>query len=51
MPAGLTPRRFPPPWTVNEGVFHFEQTRLDNARQISRLNRVVRVGDHDSAEE
>ena len=23
-------------------VFHFEQTHLDNARQISRLNRVVR---------
>jgi hypothetical protein len=23
-------------------VFHFEQTNLDNARQISRLNRVVR---------
>jgi hypothetical protein len=25
-------------------VFHFEQTSLDNARQISRLNRIVRQG-------
>jgi len=25
-------------------VFHFEQTHLDNARQISRLNRVGRQG-------
>jgi hypothetical protein len=25
-------------------VFHFEQTLLDNARQICRLNRIVRQG-------
>jgi hypothetical protein len=33
------------------GVFHFEQTLLDNARQIFRLNRIAEAGAHDSAEE
>jgi hypothetical protein len=31
----------PPPVAAFEGMIHFEQTQLDNVRQIARLNRMV----------
>jgi hypothetical protein len=52
MPDEVKTRRVTPPWTglapfhvigpLSLRVFPFEQTHLDNTRQISRLNRVVR---------